>query len=79
MKLDDLGQIATAWYRASNPTPEQEQLAEERLAICSTCPERVRSHMFDWWKCNACGCPLHKKIFSPKPGIDACPKSLWPR
>lgn len=79
MNLTDLGTIAVAWYRAFNPTPEQEALAQERLTICNTCEYRIRSERFDWWTCDACGCPIHKKIFSPKPGIDACPKEKWPR
>lgn len=79
MKLPDLGEIATAWVRSTNPTSEQQEIAEERLAVCGVCEFRVRSEVMDWWKCNACGCPIHKKIFSPKPGPDACPYAKWMR
>lgn len=79
MKLHDLGDIAVAWYRHANPTPEHEEIAQERLSICTPCEYREYSSTFHWWKCAACGCPIHKKIFSPKPGIDACPKAKWPR
>lgn len=79
MQFEDLGEIGIAWYRSVTPTPEQEEIAQERLNICETCDRREMSTIFHWWKCDACGCPLHKKIFSPKPGVDACPLSKWPR
>lgn len=79
MTLKDLGEIAVAWVRAFHPTPEQHVIAQERLAVCEMCQYREWSNTMNWWKCGACGCPLHKKIYSPKPGPDACPYSKWPR
>jgi hypothetical protein len=78
MKFTDLGEIAIAWYRSANPTPEQQDLAIERLAICGACEFSKRTSVFDIYKCSACGCPLHKKVFS-SPGPNACPKGKWPR
>lgn len=78
MKFVDLGEIAMAWYRAANPTPEQQDLAIERLTVCGPCEFRVPTTMLNGYKCSACGCPLHAKVFSsPRP--DACPKGKWRR
>ena len=41
MKFAELGEIALAWYRSANPTPEQQDLAIERLAVCGSCEFRV--------------------------------------
>lgn len=78
MTFSDLGDIAIAWRRAANPTPEQQALADERLAVCDTCEFKQRGFVFDY-KCGACGCPLHKKIFSSTIGSHACPKHKWAR
>lgn len=81
MKFPDLGEVAVAWYRAANPTPEQQELANKRLDICHSCEFMVPSEgfpAFRGYKCSACGCPIHKKIFSPSPGPQACPKQKWP-
>lgn len=79
MKFGDLGEIAIAWYRAANPTVEQQQLALERLAVCDTCEFKQKSKLFDEYKCSACGCPLHKKIFSTVGSSGVCPKGKWSR
>jgi len=79
MNPSKLHEIAAAWIHAYNPTPEQQRLAEERLEICDTCEYQKRSVITDSLICNACGCPISKKIFSPRPGIDACPHAKWPR
>ena len=72
----DLKEVSVAWFRSFNPTPEQKATADERLAICEACPEakvnQLNIHYF-----GACGCPLNKKIFSPK-GPSACPQQKWP-
>ena len=74
--MNKLKEIAVAWYRAANPTPEQKEIADKRLEICDTCPEaKVNSVGIHY--CGACGCPLNKKIFSPA-GPIACPKQKWP-
>lgn len=79
MKFSDLGEIAVAWYRFANPTPEQQDIAQERLNICESCESHVYVSTRRGYKCDVCGCPTHKKIFSPKPGPNACPKAKWSR
>lgn len=79
MNLPKLGEIAHAWIRAQNPTDIQKEIAQERLSICDSCEYRAWSEFMNWWKCNACGCPLHKKIYSPLSGSDACPHAKWTR
>lgn len=78
MTFADLGEVAMAWYRYTNPTPEQQDLAIERLAVCEPCEFRAPAVLFGGYKCSACGCPLHKKVFS-SPRSGACPKGKWPR
>lgn len=77
MKLSNLGEIAMSWYRSLNPTPEQEELAIERFAVCDTCEFRVPATLFDGYKCDACGCPLHRKVFTFN--RNGCPKGKWSR
>jgi ribosomal protein L37E len=77
MKIPDISEIVIAWHRAANPTPEQKEIAEYRASICDMCEFKqfktlVRTHI-----CGACGCPISKKIYSPIPGSEACPKSKW--
>jgi hypothetical protein len=79
MKFNDLEEIAIAWFRSRNPTAEQQQLALERLAVCDTCEFKQNSILFDGYKCSACGCPLHKKIFSTAGSSGVCPKGKWSR
>ena len=66
-----------AWRSRWNPTPEQTELSEQRLAICSGCPSR--SEIFENSKffvlCGECGCPLEAKSHSPKKG--ACDLGKW--
>lgn len=78
MKAPDLLEIAVAWKRAANPTEEQQQVAEERLNICNDCEFKEFKRMIRSFVCGACGCPLNKKVYSPKPGNIACPKQKWP-
>lgn len=66
--------IARAWWIASNPTPEQSQLAQKRLGICSECTSMVESVVFKY-KCKECGCPIGKKIFVNEMGT--CPLQKW--
>lgn len=76
MKIPNISEIIHAWKIAANPTPEQQQTAEQRAVICDGCEFKefkmvIRSHV-----CGACGCPLSKKVYSPK-RFDACPKGKW--
>lgn len=73
--MNKLKEIAIAWYTAANPTPEQKEIADHRLAICGECPE-AKVNAIGMHYCGACGCPLNKKIFSPN-GPIACPKQKW--
>ena len=76
MKIPDISEIMVAWARAANPTEEQLEKAEQRAKICDGCEFRTWATVMHTWKCSACGCPLNKKIFSPK-GPAACPKEKW--
>lgn len=78
MNIPDLLEIAVAWKRAARPTPEQQLVADARLAICNTCEHKHFRHLVQMYVCDACGCPLNKKVYSPKPGAEACPKKKWP-
>lgn len=72
--------IAEAWIKASNHTPEEKQLAEERLEVCNTCEHRKKNEtIIDFYYCGICGCPLNKKIFTDKrlPKMDKCPEGKW--
>lgn len=77
MKIPDIKEIAIAWKRATRPTPEQQAVAEQRLSICNTCEHKDFRMMIRTYVCNACGCPLSKKVYSPR-GPEACPEKKWP-
>lgn len=68
----DLKKIITAWKISFNPTPEQKQLAEERLEICLQCDKYGD---FTIPICKLCGCPISKKVYSDN--YDECPLSKW--
>ena len=72
--FDKVKEIAESWIIANNPSESQLQLAEERLKICEGCDKMVKGTLVEF-KCSECGCPIHKKIFSPK--FDACPLHKW--
>jgi len=78
MKTPNLLEIAVAWTRAARPTPEQQQVAEQRLAICDGCEHKQFRKLTRTFVCGACGCPLSKKVYSPLPGDQACPEAKWP-
>lgn len=73
--LSELGDIAMAWFRSLHPTAEQEARAAQRLTVCDTCAYKRPSMLFDGYVCGACGCPLHKKIFTEQ--SSGCPKGKW--
>ena len=70
-------EIAKAWIAAANPTPEQKSIAEHRISVCDTCPNKIPVPHIKTYVCGLCGCPLNKKIFSPSPGEQACPDKRW--
>lgn len=76
MKIPDLVEIAVSWKRAFSPTPEQEVLADARIAVCNGCEHKKFVKLTRHYKCDACGCPLDGKVFSPK-GPSACPEGKW--
>ena len=65
-------EIFKSWQTSFNPTDSQAELAAKRAEICNTC-EFKKTTPFD--VCGACGCPLQKKIYSPR--LNACPHSKW--
>lgn len=75
--MNKLVEIAKAWIAAANPTPEQQEIAQYRASVCDACPEKSHNSTIDLYFCGECGCPLSRKIFSPKPGPEACPLSKW--
>ena len=72
-------EISSAWITATNPTPEEKKLAENRAAICNGCEFRKKNTaVIDFYYCGLCGCPLDKKIFSPiNLEKNPCPESKW--
>ena len=76
MNIPDLKEIAVAWMRAANPTPEQQATADARLSVCNDCPMKAFKKLTHMYVCDACGCPLNKKVYSPK-GKSACPLGKW--
>lgn len=77
MKIPNIKEIIVAWHHAANPTPEQKEIAEYRASICETCEFKEFKTLIRSYVCGACGCPISKKVYSPNPGPDACPKSKW--
>ena len=74
--MNKLSEIFQAWAAAANPSPAQKLLAEHRTTICDTCEHRDINKVFNVDVCGLCGCPLSKKVFSPK-GPEACPGNKW--
>lgn len=72
--MDNILDIGKAWMIAANPTKEQQSLAIKRLEICQQCPSMVESVVFKY-KCNECGCPIGKKIYTDRMGT--CDLKKW--
>jgi hypothetical protein len=72
--MNKIHEIAVSWWRAENPTKEQSDLAQKRLEICMGCNSRKESIVFGY-VCGECGCPIGKKIFTPKLGT--CDLHKW--
>jgi len=73
----DVLEIISAWKIANNPTPNQEKLAASRFDICKDCPSKkiLTKKLKIATVCGECGCPISKKIFSPK--FNPCPLGKW--
>ena len=76
MKKMDIHEIFASWVHSFRATPEMKQVAEHRLKICEVCEHREHRKIINSDVCKLCGCPISKKIFSPK-GKSACPDSRW--
>lgn len=72
--MNKISEIFRSWVIAERPSKEQAELAQKRLAICKGCDSMVESVVFKF-KCNECGCPIGKKIFTPKMG--SCDLHKW--
>jgi len=75
--MNKISEIFQAWVAAANPTPEQKAIAEYRSSVCDTCDKKMYITAIATFACSECGCPLSKKVFSPKPGPQACPLAKW--
>lgn len=72
----DLKEIAQSWLIAANPSTIQKELAKKRYSTCLECEHyRETRPITHDEHCDDCGCPLSKKIFSPK--FDACKLHKW--
>ena len=72
--MSSIKEIVEAWWIAKNPNAEQSKLAQQRLQICRGCESMVESVVFGY-KCNECGCPIGKKIFTASKGT--CDLKKW--
>lgn len=72
--MDNVTDIIKAWMISFNPNEEQKELAELRYTICLSCDKRDK--LLGVEKCNECGCPLSKKIFTQKK-METCPLHKW--
>ena len=75
--MNKISEIFQAWVVAANPTPEEKAIAEYRSSVCDSCEKKGYNNTINIYYCTECGCPLSKKVFSPKPGLEACPLAKW--
>jgi hypothetical protein len=75
--MNKITEIFKAWVAAADPTPEEQALAEYRASVCESCDKKTYVSAINSFICGECGCPLSKKVFSPKPGPEACPLAKW--
>ena len=73
----NIKEILDAWITSFNPTDEELSRANDRYDVCSTCPARKEIVSRVNWTlvCDACGCPLSKKVYSKI--ANACPLKKW--
>jgi len=76
MKIPNILEIMQAWKISYKPTPEQQEIAESRAAICDGCEFKEFKKITRNFVCGACGCPIPKKIYSPR-GPEECPQDKW--
>ena len=69
-KKEKLGEIINGWGNWVFKSPEVEEIAKERAAICAGCPS-IKGNT-----CGECGCPLFAKTRSMKE-TNECPLKKW--
>ena len=75
--MNKISEIFKSWVAAANPTPDQQAIAQYRANVCDSCDKKTHVVAIASFVCGECGCPLSKKVFSPKPGKEACPLAKW--
>ena len=75
--MNKISEIFESWVTAANPSPEEQAIAQYRANVCDSCYEKTHVAALNIFVCDECGCPLSKKVFSPKPGKEACPLAKW--
>ncbi len=75
----NIREITSAWWDSYFGTDNQKSLAKKRLEVCENCPSLEQKfkklRKITVTVCGECGCPIAKKIFSPK--FNACPLGKW--
>lgn len=73
----DYKEIFEAWKISRNPTPLEEELAQKRLNVCSTCEYKTELIKGLKWSalCTDCNCPLNKKAYTKI--YNACTQKKW--
>lgn len=72
--MNKIKEIILSYAAAINPTEEQKEVAEKRLAICMDCEEWASDALIP--HCKVCGCATKGKVFTPV-GSGGCPKGKW--
>ena len=75
--MNKISEIFKSWVTAANPSNEEQAIAQYRANVCDSCDRKTHIVTIDLFVCDECGCPLSKKVFSPKPGKEACPLAKW--
>ena len=75
--MNKISEIFKSWVAAVNPTQNQQAIAQYRANVCDSCDKKKYVKALASFVCSSCGCPLSRKVFSPKPGREACPLSKW--
>lgn len=73
--MNKIKEIILSYAAAVNPTEEQKELAEIRIATCMEC-EMWKENSMGIAYCSKCGCATKGKVFTPR-GAGACPLGKW--
>lgn len=75
--MDNIKTILDAWVRSFNPSEKEQILADKRKDICLGCEHYKEFFKDQKWsaKCDACGCPISKKVFTKQ--FNPCPLKKW--